>query len=231
MTVAVSVTVDDREPASLIEAVRSHPDVVEVAVERLPAADVVVDSVGIERKTLRDYVNSAMGRSGSDLRDQVERMNAVYDHSYVLLEGDFSDVDALETGVAPASIRGSMASITARHGTPVIPCTDRRRLVDFAVRLGRKHVEPPSRRRPLPTGAVSSRREPTTKRIYGCIDGIGPGLAATLYEAYPSVESLLEASLEDLLAIEGIGETRARAIRAAFRGTEAAEDGDGSRGY
>jgi ERCC4-type nuclease len=42
----VAVTVEDREP----------PGVVEVDIERLAAGDIVVDSVGIERKTLRDYV-------------------------------------------------------------------------------------------------------------------------------------------------------------------------------
>ncbi|ADB61686.1 ERCC4 domain protein [Haloterrigena turkmenica DSM 5511] len=212
----VAVTVDDREPAGLVEAVRDHPDVTEVVVDRLSTGDLAIDSVGIERKTLRDYVNSAMGRSGSDLTDQVERMAAAYDHSYVLLEGDFADLATLRTAVSPESVRGSMASITARHEVPVVPCTDRAHLVDYAIRLGRKHVEEPSSRR-LPVGSVPSRREPTTKRMYGCIEGIGPELAATLYERYPTVESLLEASLEELTEIEGIGERRARTIDAAFR--------------
>ncbi|MDS0475834.1 ERCC4 domain-containing protein [Natrinema sp. 1APR25-10V2] len=212
----VTVTVDDREPAGFVEAVRDHPDVTAVAVERLATGDVAIDSIGFERKTLRDYVSSAVGRSGSDLADQVERMADAYDHSYVLLEDDFAGLESLRTGVPPASIRGSMASITARHGVPVIPCTDRRQLVDFAIRLGRKHAEDPTSRQ-LPVGSVPSRREPTTKRIYGCIDGIGPELAATLYDRYPTVEALLEADTGDLTAIDGIGPTRAETIYAAFR--------------
>ena len=215
----VSVVVDDREPTSLIDAVRDHPDVREAEVVRLPAGDVVVGDVGIERKTLRDYVNSVMGRSGPDLREQVRRMKERYAHAYVLLEGDLADIEGLRTGVSPAAIRGSIASITARHGVPVIPCSDLDRLVDVAIRLGRKHDEPPSSRR-LSPGAVTARREPTTKRMYGCIDGIGPELAATLYEAYPTVEALLDASVKELTTIEGIGETRARAIHDAFRSPE-----------
>lgn len=224
----VAVTVDDREPAGVLEAVRDHPDVTEVVVDRLPTGDLAIDSVGIERKTLRDYVNSAMGRSGSDLTDQVERMAAAYDHAYVLLEGDFADLATLRTTVSPESVRGSMASITARQEVPVIPCTDRTQLVDFAIRLGRKHVEDPSSRR-LPVGSVASRREPTTKRMYGCIEGIGPELAAALYERYPTVEALLAASLEDLTRIDGIGETRARTIYAAFRESDATFGDDSSR--
>ncbi|MCU4742859.1 helix-hairpin-helix domain-containing protein [Natronoglomus mannanivorans] len=212
----VAVTVDDREPAALFETVRDHPDVAEATRERLPAGDIVIDSVGLERKTIRDYVNGVAARSGPDLRDQVERLNATYDHSYVLLEGDFAGIDSLQTSISSEAFAGSMASITARLETPVIPCTDRRRLVDFAIRLGRKHLEEPSSRQ-LPVGSVPSRREATTKRMYGCIEGIGPELATALYEAYPSVEALLEAKLEELTAVPGIGETRARAIYAVFR--------------
>ncbi len=212
----VPVTVDDREPASLLAAVRDHPDVAAVSTERLQAGDLAMDSVGIERKTPRDYVTSVMGRSGSYLYDQADRLRETFDHPYVLLEGDFRDLETLRTGVDPAAIRGSMASITARLSVPVIPCTDRTQLVDYAIRLARKHTETPSTR-PMSVGAVASRREPTAKRMYGCIDGIGPELADTLYEHYPAVATLADATQAELLAIDGIGETRARTIQAALR--------------
>lgn len=213
---SVAVTVDDREPAGFVAAVRTHPDVTDLAVERLASGDVAIGQVGIERKTLRDYVNGVMGRHGPELADQVERLAAAYDHAYVLLEDDFAGLESLRTGVSPESIRGSMASITARHGVPIIPCTDRDHLVDYAVRLGRKHAEDPSSRR-LPVGSVPSKREPTTKRIYGCIEGVGPELAARLYERYSTVEALLAAGPDELTDLEGIGPTRAATIHAALR--------------
>lgn len=215
----VSVLVDDREPAALVRRLRDHSDVEAVERRRLAAGDVVIGDVGFERKTLRDYINSTMGRRGSDLRDQVARMRASYDHTYVLLEGELRDIDGARTGVSPESLHGSMASVMARHGTPVIPCSDGSRLVDLAVRIGRKHVEDPSTR-PLSPGAVATRSEPTAKRIYGCIDGIGTETATALYETYPSVESLVNASLDDLQRVDGVGETRARAIHESLRGGE-----------
>jgi ERCC4-type nuclease len=214
--VKVDVTIDDREPASLVRAVREHLDVASVEVSRLPAGDLAIAGVGFERKTLRDYVNAAMGRSAPDLDDQVRRLNERYDHAYVLLEGNLDGIEELRTGVPANAIRGSIASITARRGVPVLPCADRERLVDMATRLGRKHLEEPSARR-LPTGPVTARDEPTAKRMYACIDGIGPALAAALYEAYPTVEALLAASVEELQSIEGIGEGRARRIHEALR--------------
>lgn len=217
MPASVAVTVDDREPVDVIDAVRDHRDVTGVTVERLDSGDLVVGATAVERKTLRDYVSGVMSRSGTDLEDQVERMTERYDHAYVLLEGDMGDLDRLETGVSPESLRGSMASVTARYGAPVVPCTDRRRLVDYAIRLGRKHLEDPSRR-PLPVGSVPNRSEPTAKRMYACIEGIGPSLADALYEAYPTVAELVAADRHELTALEGIGETRARTILAALRG-------------
>lgn len=214
----VSVTVDDREPAGLVGAVRNHPDVTDVTVARLSAGDIALGTTGFERKTLSDYVGSAMGRTGTDLLDQVGRLTAAYDHAYLLLEGDLDDVDDLETGVAPASIYGSIASVTARHA-PVVPCSDRGRLVEMAVRIGRKHGESPSAR-PPPTGSVEGRSVPTAKRIYGCIDGVGPATADALHERFGSVAALTDASMADLTAVEGVGEERARAIRSALGGGE-----------
>ena len=209
---AVTVAVDDREPAALVEAVRAHPDVDAVAVQRLEVGDVVVGDVGVERKTLADYASTLLGRAGPDLYDQVRRLRDAYAHPYLLLEDQFpADGDE---GVPAVAVRGSAASITARLGTPVVPCSDRARLVDVAVRLGRKHTEDPSTPA-LPAGAVTARREPTAKRMYGCIDGVGPAIADRLYDAYPTVADLVEASPAELTAVEGVGPTRAAAILSA----------------
>lgn len=213
---SVTVLVDDREPEALLATVRSHPDVTGVEVRRLPAGDVVVGDVGIERKTPSDYLGSALGRTGTDLETQVSQLADAYPHAYVLVEGTLADVEAYWPGVADASVRGSVASITARLGVPVIPCGTAERLVDVAVRLGRKHSEPPGTR-PVEPGAVTSRREPVAKRMYGVIDGVGPTTATALHETFPTVESLLSATEEELQTVEGVGPKRAAAIEAALR--------------
>lgn len=216
---SVSVLVDDREPPEIVSALRAHADVSTVEVRRLAAGDIVIGDVGFERKTSADYLRSALGRGGSDLEEQVEKMTEAYAHAYVLLEGNLADVEASWPGASDASIRGSIASITARHGVPVLPCGNRKRLVDVAVRLARKHTERPSAR-PLPPGAVTGRQEPTAKRMYGCIEGIGTGTAEALYEAYPTVDSLLAATKAELRAVDGVGPERAEAIYDALRNEE-----------
>ena len=216
---SVSVTVDDREPPAVAAALRAHSDVEAVEVRRLPAADIVIGEVGFERKTCEDYLRSALGRLGSDLEEQVGKMTEAYEHAYVLLEGDIADVEACWPATPDASVRGSIASITARFGVPVIPCGGADRLVDLAVRLARKHVEDPSAR-PLPVSAVTGRTEPIAKRMYGCIEGIGPGTAAALYDAFPTIESALAAGEEQLREIDGVGPKRAEGVYRALRSGE-----------
>jgi ERCC4-type nuclease len=213
----VAVTVDDREPPAVVAAVRDHADVDTVAVERLAAGDLVVGAVGVERKTLGDYVSALLGRSAPDLLDQVRRLNDACAHSYLLLEDQFpADGDE---GVPAAAVRGSAAAITARLRTPVVPCSDLERLVDVTVWLDRKHVEAPSTPA-LPPGPVVAPDASTAERIYGCIDGIGPEMAARLHEAHPSVADVVARSPDELMAVEGIGPRRANAIHAAFRSPE-----------
>lgn len=214
---AVVVAVDDREPRVVVDAVRAHADVDAVEVHRLTAGDLVVGDVGVERKTLRDYANALVGRSGPDLFDQVRRLADAYAHSYLLLEDELpADGDE---HVPATAVRGSATSITARFETPVIPCSDLERLVDVAVRLGRKHVEAPSTPA-LPRGSVTALDAPTAKRMYGCIDGVGPETADRLYEVYPTVADLVAATSEELRAVDGVGPKRADAIHSAFRTTE-----------
>lgn len=215
----VTVLVDDREPAAVARAARDHPDVAAVRVERLLAGDVVVGDVGFERKTLADYVGTQVGRSSPDLTAQVERLADAFAHSYVLLESDLPNGSALDGPVSAAAVRGSMASVTARLGVPVLPCGDRSGLVDMAVRLGRKHADDPSPR-PLAPSAVADRRAPTAKRMYACIDGVGPQTADRLYEAFPTVAALVAAPTDAILAVEGIGPKRAAAIEAAVHGED-----------
>lgn len=212
----VTATVDDREPAAVADAVRTHPDVERTEVRRLDAGDIVFGDVGVERKTPSDYASAVFRPTGPDLYDQVRRLAERFDHRYVLLEGNLDDFEDLRGAPSPAAIQGSVASITARYGAPVIPCADRERLVDVAVRLGRKHVEEPGTR-PLSVGAIHGGTEPVTKRMYGCIEGVGPETATRLYRAFPTVEALVSASREELLRVDGIGEKRATAIYRSLR--------------
>lgn len=213
----VKAVVDIREPNELIVAVSEHDDVEDYEISKLEAGDIAIRGVGFERKTISDYASSLTGKSDRDLYDQVEKMKEGYDHGYILIEGDLIDVESMtHTNVNPNSLKGSMASIEARHGIPVKMCSNMELLVDKAIALARKHHEDPVSK-VLPTGSISGIDEPFTKRVYGCIDGVQKSRAESLYERYPTVDELLDADKGEIRQIEGIGEKTADKIYSSFR--------------
>lgn len=219
----VRVVVDTREPDVVMHVLFAHPDVDRIREAELPAADLVVNGVGIERKTPSDYSGALTeGR----LVEQADKLVDAYDHRYLLLEGSYDHIAELRpTELDERSARGMGASLTARYGIPVVPTggdplgDDRARrdatakLVDYALRLGRKHTEAPVSDH-LPTGDVGS-SEPPAKRMWGCLPGVGPTLADRLYAEIgtPQVLGAGDAhAIDQLTAVEGIGEPTAQRI-------------------
>jgi ERCC4-type nuclease len=199
-----------------------HPDVDEWTEHRLAAADIVVNGVGFERKTPSDFASSITeGR----MIEQAEKLADAYEHAYVLLDGEFAEFEALShSRLNPQSMRGMAASLTARHGIPVIPCGTTGDLVDHAVRIGRKHTEEPVSDH-LPTGPVGS-DEPAGKRMWGCLPNVGPALADRLWDEFgaPAVffRNYEGEWVRWLTNVDGIGESTAVDIVEAMAGGDSA---------
>lgn len=200
------------------DAFDAHPDVDSIDMsERLPAGDIELLGVGFERKTISDYVASM---EDGRIDEQVVKLSQVYDESYILVEGDLAGTENMFSGMSGTSIRGSMASVTARDNgvNAVIPCSTIELLADMATRLARKHVEE-SDKKYLPTHDLQDNDAPVEMKMYACIDGVGPETAESLYEKYPVPAFLCKmSSVEKLTEIDGIGEKTAKKVLVAFRG-------------
>lgn len=222
MSQDTEVVVDLHEPMNVYREFDDHPDVDDVLLAPLGAADIVVNGVGFERKTWPDYVHSlTTGR----LEKQAKKLRA-YEVAYILVEGDMSGTESLEhTQMSGRSIRGHMASLTAReeYGVrAVVPCSSMSLLVDYAVRLGRKHEEEPVTDY-LDTGSVDDDTAPAGKRMWGCLPGVGPELANRLWGRYGSPGHFVEfighnpdGPVEELMEVDGIGYDTAEDILAAL---------------
>ena len=224
--------VDVNEPDEVRFLLLSHPDVDAWLEHPLEAADIVVNGVGIERKTPSDFASSMTPDDDGYVRldEQVDKLGDGYDRALILLEGEFDDFDDLtHTRLNPLSARGKAARITMTHGIPVVPTggepgTERakRLLIDYAVRLGRKAVEEPSSDYLGATGLGTT--EPPGKRMWACLEGVGPTRAGDLYDALRSPVAFVEEvprgeRLECLEGVDGIGPTTADAILEQLRPT------------
>lgn len=210
----VKAVVDVNEPARIFAEVMEHDEVKDALIEPLSAADIVIGGIGIERKSWSDFVQSMKdGR----LEEQTEKLGT-FDFAYILIDGDdeasgdLSETEDLYwTEMKPESIRGRVASLTAREGSnvrAVIPCSETRLLVDLAVRLARKHNTEPSSPY-LPSPDVGEDAE-TGEVMWGAFSDVGPKLASQLYEEFGTPTAFtartnpqeVERHLE---SIEGIG--------------------------
>ena len=219
MTEKVHVEIDRNEAEnnpSIIAEVNAHRDVESWGVDNLDAADLRIGNVGFERKTINDFASSILDNR---MPEQRHKMTSMYDKAYILIEGDmiqFTDKMAVKSDINSASLIGVLAR-TTDSGIPVIPCSNLILLVDVAVRLARKHVEPSSMY--LPTGTVKKPTAPPTMQMYGCLPNVGLETARSLYQRWPTMTQFIqEATLKTLQEIDGIGEVSATEIMKAIEG-------------
>ena len=211
----VDVSLDVNEPPKMSYAIDKNSDVENLELVRLDACDIEIEGVGFERKTVSDYINTMKGEGSRTFEDQLYKMTERYGVCYILIDGDMSETESpFKTQMLGSSIRGHMASVTARESNSVravIPCSNTLLLVDMAVRLARKHVEDESRSY-VPKPAIGM-NEPTTKMMYACIDGIDAELSQRLYQVWPSISKFTEeVTYDKLTKIDGIGEKKAAEI-------------------
>lgn len=231
----VEVAVDALEPDGVWDAVVNHPEVEDAWMEQLYSGDLRIDPILFERKRLDDYVGAMVGRQDHHLEDQVSRMIEMVEDDdnsitklFVLVEGTPADVEYLRHSPSAASVRGSMAKLTAL-GVPVIPVCPwylvketparaNRVLVDMAIRIARKHREQ-TELLPFTTGPVAPDQS-VTKQMYGVLSDIGEVTAGSLEDEFPTVADLVRATKEDLTNIDGIGEKTAESIINEINGNE-----------
>lgn len=208
--------VDYTEPPQVREALEACADVRDVLIGDLPAGDIVIGDVGFERKTPEDYASSITDRR---IDTQTDKMGRSFDNAYVLIEGNVADFKALtHTSMRASSLRGHMASLTAREGSGVngvIPCSDLHTLADMAVRLARKHHEEPTPPT-LPPDDMDDDVS-TLVKIVAQTPGIGGQTARRIAAEFPSVPLLISAIEEGAIdSIDGVGPKTKEELREAF---------------
>jgi ERCC4-type nuclease len=172
-----------------------------VRVETLAVADYLVrDSIGVERKTVRDFHRSiANGR----LWTQLLGCRKVLDRTYLIVEGLDLDRGCLTSG----GIRGAVLEIGDR-GVTVLRSTDpadtARWLMRISIRLNRRAAAVRRVRR-YP-------RRATPLSLLSVVPGIGPQTAANLIDHFGSIRAIAGAAPSDLEQVDGVGPQRAAVL-------------------
>ncbi len=179
----------------------------DVQVKTMAVGDYQVsDEVIIERKTAKDFVDSItdkrLFKQANDLREEFKK-------PIIILEGD----NFYSGFLNPNAIRGSMASIALDFGISILPT---RNAQDTAAMIKRIAIrEQKGDKSPI---SLRTERKPANiweqqLFIIESLPNIGPVNAKRLLEYFGTVTDIINAPVEELVKVEGIGKKTAKNIR------------------
>lgn len=201
----VKIYVDAREaPSGIPEALRELGAEVEMA--NLEVGDYVLSAdLCLERKTAVDLVQSIVdGR----FINQTNKMALSFKRNIWLIEGD---IFAVRSKIHPDALDGALSYLAVVMGQTVLWYKTPKRAAGIIFRMLSHETKglgyiPPMRKGKVPAG--------TGQAVFSVegFDGCGPVAARKLLEHFRSVYAVVNASVEDLLAVKGIGPKKAQAL-------------------
>ena len=212
----INIAIDDREQSSGVPQALVAMENVTAVIRRLPLGDYEVDGrLLIERKTLPDFAVSVIdGR----LFSQMTRLAKSPLKGVLILEGRSRDLH--DTGIRREALQGALVTTSLILGIPVLRSLnpgETAQLIIFAARqlkfaaaggLSRPGYRPKGKRK---------------RQLYilQSLPGVGPARATRLLDHFGSVQKVLNASVESIAGVEGIGPETARGIQQIVREPQA----------
>ncbi len=196
------IIVDDRERLML----RVFHELNEkVEVKRLDIGDFVIGNVCVERKTIRDFVNSIIDKR---LFTQIDLMKKNYEKQILIVEGE-GDIYS-QRNVHPNAIRGAIASIAIDFGVPIIrtssPIETAKMLIAIDRRISKESKEVSlHKRKPISENELQV-------YIVSSLPEVGTLLAKNLLKKYRSIKRIFNLNEKELMEVEGIGKRKAKKI-------------------
>ena len=218
----VDIIIDSREAAKnkdIVEKLRAKG--VRVAVMELEAGDYYLlarepsKALLVERKTVLDFANSVRDNR---VWDQAKRLSEAARRDgvrpVIILEGWLGLIEK-RTRWNIASILRVLDELVLDWGIPVIPTHNKEStaawLAAKAKALGRTEEKRVARLR------VEKKPLSLNDRILYVAEGlVGPVLARRLLKHFGTLRNIANASIAELMKVEGIGEVRAKEIYAIF---------------
>jgi Fanconi anemia group M protein len=212
---AVEVVADQRELDSHIARDLSTREDLETRLETLAVGDYVLsDRVVVERKTVEDFLETLLGEDRS-LFQQVGDAARFYARPVVVIEGE----RLYEArNVHPNAVRGALASLAVDFGASVLRTDGPEDTADLLEVLARREQEADDRSVSVHGEKGGKTLAERQEYVVGAIAEVGPVTARSLLEHFGSVEAVMTAEEDALLAVEGVGEVTAGRIREVAAG-------------
>ncbi len=209
----IKVFVDQREIRSHVA--RSLEKLgVDIELKTMEVGDYVVsDRVGIERKTVDDFLSTLM--DGRDLFGQISDLRRTFDRPLLIIEGE-----GLYTArqIHANSIRGVLSSIAVDFGVPIIFSRDEEDTAALIAIMAKREQTDGKRDISLHGKKTSLTLKEQQEYVISSLPEIGPAVARNLLLHFGSVERVMSASREELMEVGLVGPKTADRIREVVSG-------------
>ena len=206
----VEIVADQRELDSTIARDLSTRDGLTTRLETLAVGDYVLsDRVVVERKTVGDFLDTLLGEDRS-MFEQVGDAVRSYARPVVVVEGE--DLYG-QRNVHPNAIRGALASLAVDFGASVLFTQDETDTADLLEVIARREQEDDDREVRVHGEKGSRTLDEQQEYVVSAIAEVGPVTARALLSHFGNVETVMTASEDDLLEVEGVGPVTAERIR------------------
>ncbi|WP_255198129.1 DEAD/DEAH box helicase [Halorarius litoreus] len=211
----VEIVADQRELDSHIARDLSTREGITTRLETLDVGDYVLsDRVVVERKSVSDFLDTLLGEDRS-MFEQVKDATRNYARPVVIIEGE--DLYG-ERNVHPNAIRGAISSLAVDFGASVLFTKDAQDTADLLEVIARREQEDDDREVRVHGKKSQRTLEEQQEYVVSSIGEVGPVTARALLEHFGSVEAVMTASEDELLAVTGVGTVTAERIREVVSG-------------
>ncbi len=202
----MKIVVDYREKASgLIDLLENEN--IHIQIRKIPRGDYIInDSITIERKTSKDFLLSVIdGR----LFNQLSNLKKHCPNPIVLIEGNPYQTDL---DFDHNAIKGALLSSQVIWYIPIVYSRSKEDTRDILLMIG-KQDETHTDVVPLRGGYRPKRLKSRQMYILQGLPKVGPRMAKRLLKHFGSVSNVMNATTQDLMKVEGVGEVSAEKIR------------------
>ena len=203
----ITIVADSRELGALVTRELAKLGAL-VKSQTLDVGDFVLsDRVVVERKDVEDFASSIIdGR----LFQQASKLKESYAKSIIVVEG------ASLTGsgrVRPEAMMGAYASLLIDYGIPIVWAQKPSEAAQLMFAIARREQIQDKRTPRIMAAAKPSTTEEQQEFIVASLPNIDRSRAEKLLNSFQTVESVFQASKEELMSVTGIGEKISEEIR------------------
>ena len=180
-----------------------------VEVKTLATADIIAsDRVGIERKTVPDFVNSIIDKR---IFTQIKDLKNNFEVPLIILEGE-EDIYSVRN-IHPNAIRGMLATIVTAFKIPIIRTKDSQDTAELVKTIALKEQTTTEKEISIRTDKIPMTTKEQQEFIMESFPGVGPSLAKALLRKFKTIKKIVNSKKEDLEKIDKIGTKKSKDIQ------------------